>query len=408
MTGPKPHVLIVGGGIGGLTLAQCLRKKGISFEIFERDPDWRTSGWCIYIHSIIPELLAAMPDDVPDLALTNHLLPLDLPSQFTVYLGHQPGGRYGVTSRGTLDMIRANRAMLRQFLATKIPCQMGKRAVSFEESSESVTVQFEDGTSATGSILVRDLLLGQETKPQPIPVANIGGEVTLSGSDFENELRLGHSTRSDVLSEPAEPGLPAIRLFSSLKRVLPDGVSGEYYWFVMWFDDTIASPAHWIRTASTEELHDFVIRTTRGMAPEARRIVDLTSASTLRGDPFPQRALKVPELPTGRVTLLGDAAHCMPPTRGEAGVHAMRDALKLAESIGNINAINDVEGSSTKMAVAIYNEEMIRRGSIAVQKNIDANKLNAKSMGWGGRDFEPLEEEHISLQNVGRLNMALV
>ncbi|KAK0510012.1 hypothetical protein JMJ35_007406 [Cladonia borealis] len=30
------HVLIVGSGIGGLTLAQCLRKQGISLEIFER------------------------------------------------------------------------------------------------------------------------------------------------------------------------------------------------------------------------------------------------------------------------------------------------------------------------------------------------------------------------------------
>lgn len=50
MSRKNPHVLIVGGGLGGLTLAQCLRKRGISFEIFERDPDWRTSGWCIYIH----------------------------------------------------------------------------------------------------------------------------------------------------------------------------------------------------------------------------------------------------------------------------------------------------------------------------------------------------------------------
>lgn len=33
----KPHVLIVGGGIGGLTLAQSLRKKGVSFEVFDRD-----------------------------------------------------------------------------------------------------------------------------------------------------------------------------------------------------------------------------------------------------------------------------------------------------------------------------------------------------------------------------------
>lgn len=95
-----------------------------------------------------------MPGDVPDLALTNHLLPLDLPAQSCAYLPDQPGIKYGVTSRGTMDMIRADRAMLRQFLTTKIPCHMNKRAVSFEESPESVTIRFDDGTSTTGTILV--------------------------------------------------------------------------------------------------------------------------------------------------------------------------------------------------------------------------------------------------------------
>lgn len=95
-----------------------------------------------------------MPDDVPDLALTNHLLPLDLPSQSVVYLSDRPGQRYGVTSQGPLDMVRADRVLLRQFLATNIPCHMSKRAISFEESTESVTVGFDDGTSATGTILV--------------------------------------------------------------------------------------------------------------------------------------------------------------------------------------------------------------------------------------------------------------
>lgn len=49
---PKMHVLIVGAGLGGLTLAQCLRKQGISFEIFERDEDEqaRFQGWAIAIH----------------------------------------------------------------------------------------------------------------------------------------------------------------------------------------------------------------------------------------------------------------------------------------------------------------------------------------------------------------------
>lgn len=49
----SPHVLILGAGIGGLTLAQSLRRKGISYEIFERDPSDRArpEGWAIGIHS---------------------------------------------------------------------------------------------------------------------------------------------------------------------------------------------------------------------------------------------------------------------------------------------------------------------------------------------------------------------
>ncbi len=50
MTSSKPHVLIVGAGLGGLTLAQALRKQGISFEIFEAAPEGRFQGWAIGIH----------------------------------------------------------------------------------------------------------------------------------------------------------------------------------------------------------------------------------------------------------------------------------------------------------------------------------------------------------------------
>jgi 2-polyprenyl-6-methoxyphenol hydroxylase-like FAD-dependent oxidoreductase len=48
-----PHVLIIGAGLGGLTLAQCLRKQGITFDIFERDDseEARSQGWAIGLHS---------------------------------------------------------------------------------------------------------------------------------------------------------------------------------------------------------------------------------------------------------------------------------------------------------------------------------------------------------------------
>ena len=49
----QPHVLILGAGLGGLTLAQALRNKGVSFEIFERDDglDARSGGWAIALHT---------------------------------------------------------------------------------------------------------------------------------------------------------------------------------------------------------------------------------------------------------------------------------------------------------------------------------------------------------------------
>jgi len=50
------HVLIIGAGLGGLSLAQSLQKQGISFEIFERDADEnaRFQGWAIALHSYVP------------------------------------------------------------------------------------------------------------------------------------------------------------------------------------------------------------------------------------------------------------------------------------------------------------------------------------------------------------------
>ena len=44
-------VLIIGGGLAGLALAQCLRKSGVCFEVYERDlePQSRSQGWAILL-----------------------------------------------------------------------------------------------------------------------------------------------------------------------------------------------------------------------------------------------------------------------------------------------------------------------------------------------------------------------
>jgi NADPH-dependent 2,4-dienoyl-CoA reductase/sulfur reductase-like enzyme len=83
-----PHVLVVGAGMSGLTLAHQLKTANISFSIFERDPtsDARTQGWALSLFGpALADLVESMPEEMGPVDQTSHLLPLDLPAQFVFY-----------------------------------------------------------------------------------------------------------------------------------------------------------------------------------------------------------------------------------------------------------------------------------------------------------------------------------
>ncbi len=44
------RILIVGGGIAGLTLATALHRQGFTAELVERSPTWQTIGAGIMLH----------------------------------------------------------------------------------------------------------------------------------------------------------------------------------------------------------------------------------------------------------------------------------------------------------------------------------------------------------------------
>ena len=63
MTTTEPlHVLIAGGGLGGLALAQGLIKDGHTCEVFERDADdSRKIGYYLHMNADGGEALARLP-----------------------------------------------------------------------------------------------------------------------------------------------------------------------------------------------------------------------------------------------------------------------------------------------------------------------------------------------------------
>ncbi|KAI4235091.1 MAG: hypothetical protein LQ349_003387 [Xanthoria aureola] len=403
------HVLIVGGGLGGLGLAQSLRKQGISFEIFERDEnaDSRFQGWAIGLHTIINDLQKAFPSDVGDLkAATDHLQPLDLPAQIGLYF---PGmeGRLGVEDTPEAPIVRAERRRLRDWLATNIPIQWGKRVQRIVDNDDEVSVYFEDGTSAKGDILVgadgiksvvRTHLLQRPSEEllKLVPLSAVVGEVTLSGEEFKRQLALGHSAYIF-----ASPNLGFFN-FGGLHYVLPDGVSGRHYWMYMEPDPEVAKPDHWLQTASQQEKLDYVVKKVSAMPPKFQEIFKLTPASGIKKEPHVWRDLELTSLPTGRVILVGDAAHAMTPFRGEGGYHTLIDVLKLSKVVGQLDA-KDI--GAIKAAVAEYNTEMLARGSEAVRSSRNVQKPQKTSDGKmklisANQEARPLPEEDIKLERV--------
>ncbi|KAL8420477.1 hypothetical protein RB594_003314 [Gaeumannomyces avenae] len=381
MSPTKPHVLIAGAGIGGLALAQMLRRRDIPFSIFERGEDGHTQGWAIAVHGIVKELVASLPDDLPPLAESvNHLRALgNVPAEFVFYpAGDGAAGlRFGDDGSNT-HLVRANRALLREYLSTNIDIQYGKKAVAAAQEGDRVTVRFEDGTSAEGDILVgadgvhsairRSILPGPD-RLETLPFACIMGEVPLSGEAMRRQMALG---RSAYIMRPPYPGGKG-QFFVGTNVVRDGGDCADFYWMMLFAQeegdtDPDDLARHWHATSSRADLLERAVAESRLMDPALSEVVRQTPAEGIVKPPLVLRALHLPGLPVGRMTLLGDATHTMPPFRGEGGVNALVDALRLGEAIGKI-AAGDADVAT---AMEEYQAEMLERGNRAVTMSVDA------------------------------------
>ncbi|KAJ5404320.1 FAD-dependent urate hydroxylase [Penicillium cosmopolitanum] len=389
----KPHVLIIGAGLGGLVLAQALRKQGISFQVFEKTSDSRFQGWAIGIHSIIDDLLEHFSSDMPPINLTDIFLPLSLPAQMIFYGSNEVEPRYGVQDAGSKAVIRCNRQRLRSWLATNIHINFGSAATTLEEiPGNRVRVNFENGSSAIGDILVgadgvNSAIRQYLVQPDPVhvlPIATVVGEVVLSGKEFEKQLELGYSgyVAHDANSQDEGSG----RIFVGLNSVNADGKSGNYYWSVSYIDPAASNLPHWTSYANKARRYELALEKTSHLKSEFTEIIRQTGVQGVSDIQMCLRELELQDLPTGRVTLLGDAAHCMTPFRGEGGVQAMRDALHLSKAITLIVKNTD-GGNELNSVMGEYQKEMLSRGGTAVRlsRNEWTKVSQEERSSWGTR-----------------------
>ena len=303
------RIVIAGGGIGGLTAAIALNRVGIDVHVCEQASAFREVGAGI---GIAPNALRAL--DLlgigPDVdALSIPALQGGLRQASGRVLLSMPVKE--ISRRiGTIAVL--HRAELLNLLIAKLDparLHLAHRCTSFTESPDGISVHFDNAADIHADALIAADGLRSAIRTQlfgGVPIRYSGYTAWRAVVDFP-------AGRDLQISETWGPG----RRFG----IVPMS-AGRVYWFA-------TRNAAEGETDPPGRARDALLQTFAGWhAPISALISTTDEESILRNDIHDIDPL--PHFVSGRVALLGDAAHAMTPNFGQGACQAMEDAVVLA------------------------------------------------------------------------------
>lgn len=390
----KPlHILIIGGGIGGLCLAHGLRRAGVSVAVYERSEvrtDW-LQGYRIHIN---PHGAQALHDCLPRRQWDSFVATAGKSSAGFAFQTEQlrdllflPSSMIAPAEAGPADSHHSvSRIMLREVLLDGLDdvVRFGKEFTRYEQAPDGrVTAFFADGTSATGDVLVGADGANSRVRQQYLPDARRidTGVVTIAG-----KLPLTEQTRawlperlsgrvSNIMPpgdcsmftavweedrQPAVTGAPAgARGEARPGRPLPASTQD----YLLWGFSAKRSGYPADLSGDGAVLRDMVASMISGWHPALIRLVAESDPATV--NPVIIRSMApVRAWQPSRVTLLGDAIHNMTPMAGIGANTALRDASLLA---GRLAA---ARSGALLAAIGDYEAEMRDYGFAAVRLSV--------------------------------------
>lgn len=385
------HVVIVGGGIGGLTLAQGLKKAGISVAVYERDrtPTDRVQGYRVRIspmgsralHACLPpHLFKAFARTCGKPSRAVHFLTENLDVLLTVG-----------TTFANADPIAADRHVsriaLRQVLLSGLDevVHFGKTFTRYDDDpSGPIVAHFEDGTTATGDVLVAADGGGSRVRQQLLPEAKRidTGVVGIAGKIF-----LDRAAREDIAPVlldglafvSAKGGVGLFVAMQDLEDAAAGGFGGNdpsaprgghfdntrsyLMWALSLRREQLGFSGN-VEALDSRRLKAIALRIMAGWNERFRDLVHRADPDTI-GMISIRTSVPVAAWKTGRTTLLGDAIHSMTPYRGIGANIALKDAMLLRDALV---AAHNGERELLE-AIHAYEEDMIRYGFTAVEKS---------------------------------------
>ncbi|HLK76051.1 MAG TPA: FAD-dependent monooxygenase [Streptosporangiaceae bacterium] len=308
---------VVGGGLGGLAAAVALGRAGIDIEVHEQAQQLAEVGAGV---SLAPNGLRMLErlgvgEEIERLGARYASTELRLPDGQAV--AHEP---YQFTMPG--QNMGIHRADLLALLASQLPpgtVRTGHRCTGFRQDDDSATAVFADGTTATADVVIgadgiHSVLQGfvvAPAQPEFSGVVAYRGLVPRVAGYPAGTMRMWVGEGRHFLVFPVRAG----QLLNYVGFV-PSGTAVRESWSAP--GDPAALAAHFA-----------------GWDPVIGRVIAAISGPGGSGFQWGMYdRVPLPRWSSGRLTLLGDAAHPMLPHLGQGVNQALEDAVALATLLG--------------------------------------------------------------------------
>jgi 2-polyprenyl-6-methoxyphenol hydroxylase-like FAD-dependent oxidoreductase len=342
-TYPKKKALIIGGGIAGPAAAMALQRAGIESTIFEaRTQAEQNKGAFLTVARNGMNALRTLDAFESVMARGFWVARMEIYSGTGKRLGEMGSNAFGIAlERGQLASALCDEAIRRG-----IPLEMGKRLIDVQATPSGITVQFEDGTQASGDLLVgadgiysrvRNVINAGAPTPSLVGLIGVGGWARVPG------IRTASDTFTFILGKRAFFG------WISSPR-------GEIYWFAnipsSLYDNEVEEQR--LVPVSRQEWKQRLLELFAHDSTPAVEIIRSTAEQDGFNPALLDMMANVPHWHRESMVLVGDAAHATSPTSGQGASLALEDSIILAKALR--------DNANMELALTVY--EALRRSRV--------------------------------------------